>query len=345
MFYRRQEFTFIIQPQKEHCKKNSNYVRMTLLYRERRISMANLLEGKCAVVTGGGRGMGRETCLQFAKYGARVVVNDLGGSTIGEGADRSPAEEVADEIKQMGGQAVASYDNVADFAAAKNIIDTCVDNFGKIDILVNCAGIGDKLGVEFWDTSKETWDLVIGVNLTGTFNTMCHALGHMVKQKWGRIINFSSPSWMGCGGANAYGASKSGVSGLTTGLSTTLALKGFTNITCNAIVPIAKTRMNLPEGKLLWESLHKIGQITEQIYVESCDPPGPEHAPPMIVYLASEQGANITGQMIGTSRGRVALYSWPTEVKGLYKEGIWTPEELVKLVPRTFGQDLRTAKG
>jgi NAD(P)-dependent dehydrogenase (short-subunit alcohol dehydrogenase family) len=145
--------------------------------------VAKLLDGKCAVITGGGRGMGRETALSFARYGAKVVVNDLGTSTEGSGVDSSPANEVVAEIEKTGGVAVANYDNVADFNAAKNMIDSCVNNFGKIDILVNCAGIGDKREVEFWDTTEETWDLVIGVNLNGTFNTIRHALGYMVKQK------------------------------------------------------------------------------------------------------------------------------------------------------------------
>ena len=306
--------------------------------------MAKLLDGKCAVITGSGRGMGRETALLFAKHGARVVVNDLGTSTEGSGIDSTPADEVAAQIQKIGGIAVANYDNVADFAAAENLINTCVKNFGRIDILVNCAGIGDKKGVEFWETSKETWDLVIGVNLNGTFNTIRHAMPHMIQQQWGRIINFSSLSWIGCTGANAYAASKAGVSGLTMGMATTLGLKGYNNITCNAIVPIAETRRTWKD-KARWETFYKAGQITQLVFEESCDPPGPEHIPPIIAYLATEEAANITGQMIGTTRGRVALYSWPTEVKGLYKEGLWTPEELIKLVPRTFAQDLKTAKG
>ena len=166
----------------------------------------------------------------------------------------------------------------------------------------------------------------------------------MIQQKWGRIINFSSPSWIGCTGANAYAASKAGVSGLTMGLATTLGLKGFNNITCNAIAPIAETRRTW-KNKERFEAMYKAGQITQQIFEESCDPPGPEHTPPMIVYLATEEAANITGQMIATTRGRVALYRWPTEAKGLYKEGVWTPEELMILVPRTFAQDIKTAKG
>ena len=307
--------------------------------------MAKLLEGKCAVVTGGGRGMGRETALLFARHGAKVVVNDLGGEIQGGGADQAPADEVVAEIRKSGGTAVANYNDVSDYSGAENIVNSCIQNFGKIDILVNVAGIGDKRGVEFWEMSRETWDLVIGVNLNGTFNTIRHALPHMVKQQWGRIINFSSPSWMGCGGASAYTAAKAGVSGLTMGLATTFGVKGFKNITCNSIVPIADTRMSPKRGVERWQALYKAGQITTQIFEESCNPPGPEHAPPMIVYLATEEAANITGQMIGTSRGRVALYSWPTEVKGLYKDGLWTPEELVKLVPRTLAQDLKAAKG
>ena len=143
--------------------------------------MAKLLEGKCAVVTGGGRGMGKETCLLFAKHGAKVVVNDLGGGIQGGGADRAPADEVVAEIKKSGGEAVANYNDVSDFSAAGDIIDNCIKNFGKIDILVNVAGIGDKREGEFWEMSRETWDLVIGVNLNGTFNTIRHALPLMVK--------------------------------------------------------------------------------------------------------------------------------------------------------------------
>ncbi|UCC16435.1 MAG: SDR family NAD(P)-dependent oxidoreductase, partial [Dehalococcoidales bacterium] len=167
--------------------------------------MTGMLDGKCAVITGSGRGMGREIAMAMAKHGVKVVVNDLGGAPDGSGTDPSPADEVVAEITSAGGAAVANYDSVADFDSAANIIKTCVDNFGRIDILVNCAGIVGKRSPSFWETEKENWDRVIAVNLNGTFNTSRHALGFMVKQNSGRIINFSSPAWLGAG-ATAYTA-------------------------------------------------------------------------------------------------------------------------------------------
>lgn len=305
--------------------------------------MGYSLEGKCAVVTGAGRGQGREIAVAMAARGARVVVNDLGGTVDGTGADHAPADDVVSEIKKAGGMAVASYDSVADFAAAENIIRTCVGNFGRIDILVNCAGIGGRRARHFWETAKEDWDAVIGVNLNGTFNTCRHALGLMVQQKSGRIINFSSPSWLG-NGAGAYTASKGAVVSLTMGIAQTMALEGY-GVTCNAIVPIADTRMTPRRGREMWTRLFQAGLINRQIYLESCDPPGPEHIPGIVLYLATDDAADINGQVLGASRGRVALYSWPTEVKGIYKKGIWTLEELSEIVPATLSQDMRTARG
>jgi NAD(P)-dependent dehydrogenase (short-subunit alcohol dehydrogenase family) len=294
------------------------------------------------VVTGGGRGQGREIALALARQGVKTVVNDLGGATDGTGADRAPADEVVAEIVNSGGAAVADYHSVADFKGAQEMIDLCVHSFGQIDILVNCAGIGGKRASHFWETGKEDWDTVIGVNLNGTFNTCRHALGHMVKRKKGRIINFSSPSWLG-NGAGAYTASKGAVVSLTMGIAQTMAVEGY-DITCNALVPIADTRMTPKRGREMWERLFRAGLINRQIFEESCNPPGPEHIPAIVLYLASDEAAKINGQVLGASRGRVALYSWPTEVKGLYKDGVWTPEELVKLMP-ALERDMRTARG
>ena len=305
--------------------------------------MSISLEGKCVVVTGGGRGQGREIALAMAGRGSSVVVNDLGGAADGTGADRAPADQVVAEIMQAGGKAVANHDSVADFNGAANIIDTCVRSFGRIDVLVNCAGIGGKRPQSFWETSKDDWDTVIAVNLNGTFNTCRHALAYMVKQKSGRIINFSSPSWLG-NGASAYTASKGGVVSLTMGIAQQLALEGY-GITCNAVVPIAETRMSPRRGREMWEKLYRAGLINRQIFEESCDPPGPEHIPAIILYLATDEAANINGQILGASRGRVALYSWPTEVKGIYKEGVWTLEELAHRLPTAFGNGVKLDRG
>lgn len=303
--------------------------------------MANLLEGKCAVITGSGRGMGREIALAMAKQGVKVVVNDLGGAPDGTGADRAPADEVLAEIKAAGGVGVANYDSVADFNAAANIINTCVSNFGRIDILVNCAGIVGKRAPSFWEINKEDWDTVIDVNLSGTFNTCRHALGFMVKQKTGRIINFSSPAWLGAG-ATAYTASKGAVVSLTIGLAQVMSLGGY-EITCNAIVPIAATRIGPRGGGS--DRTYQAGLINRQLYEESLDPPGPEHVVAPVLYLSTDQAANFNGQIIGSSRGRVAVYTWPTEAKGIYKDGIWTLDELVRIVPKTLAMDLRKTRG
>ena len=306
--------------------------------------MAGLLNGKCAIITGGGRGQGKEIAQAMAAHGVKVVVNDLGGAVDGTGPDHSPADEVAAQINQLGGTAVANYESVADFDAAERIINSCVEHFGRIDILVNCAGIGGKRPSSFWETSKQDWDTVIEVNLNGTFNTCRHALACMVRQKSGRIINFSSPAWLG-NGASAYTASKGGIVSLTMGIAQTVAIGGYDGITCNALIPIAETRMSPRRGKDNWERLYRAGLINRQIYEESCDPPGPEHIPAIVLYLATDEAADFNGQVLGASRGRVALYSWPTEIKGLYKDGIWTLEELVERIPSTLAQNLRTDRG
>ena len=304
--------------------------------------MAGSLEGKCAVVTGSGRGMGREIALAMAKQGVKVVVNDLGGAPNGTGADHAPADEVVAEIAKARGVAVANYDSVGDFDAAANIIDTCVRNFGRIDILVNCAGIVGRGAPSFWETKKEDWDTVIAVNLNGTFNTSRHALGFMTKQKTGRIINFSSPAWLGAG-ATAYTASKGAIVSLTIGLAQAMMLAGY-DITCNAMVPIAATRIGPRRGPNS-DRTYQSGLINRQLYEESLDPPGPEHVVGPVLFLSTDQAADFNGQIIGSSRGRVAVYTWPTESKGIYKDGIWTLEELVKVIPKTLAMDLRKTRG
>ncbi len=305
--------------------------------------MAGLLEEKCAVITGGGRGQGREIALAMAECGAKVVVNDLGGETDGSGSDRTPSDEVAAEIIKKGGKAISDYNDVSDFDAAADIISTCIKEFGRIDILVNCAGIGGKKAGHFWETAKEDWDKVIAVNLNGTFNTCRHALAYMVKQNSGRIINFSSPAWLGMA-ASAYAASKGAVVSLTVGIAQQMALEGY-GITCNAIIPVAETRMSPRRGGDIWKRLYDAGLITKQICDESSDPPGPEHVVAAVLYLATDESSNINGQVIGASRGRVALYSWPTEINGLYKDGVWTPEELIKLFPATLARNLQKRRG
>jgi 3-oxoacyl-[acyl-carrier protein] reductase len=311
-----------------------------------------ILEGKCAVITGGGRGIGREVCLAMARQGAKVVVNDIGGGADTLSLDRGPADEVVEEIKKLGGLAVPSYDSVTNFRDAQNIIEKCVSNFGKIDILVNCAGgsgvaVGNapsETPIPFWELSEEAWDGGIALNLKGTFNTCRHALGYMSKQNWGRIINITSPAWLGIF-ADGYTAAKGGVVSLTVGLAQQLELDKY-KITCNAVAPIAATRIN-PGRKVadFWKRLYQSGLITRELCDISIDPSPPEHIPPIILYLCTEQAASINGHVFGASGGRVALYSNPSEKKGLYKKGVWTLEELMDLIPTSLTQDLIRARG
>lgn len=297
--------------------------------------MGNKLEGKAAVVTGAGRGIGRAIALELAKEGARVVVNDLGTGRSGEGTDASAAEEVVAEIRKNGGEAVPNADSVADFAAAGRMIQSCIDNFGRIDILVNVAGIlRDRMVHKM---SEEEWDAVINVHLKGTFNTIRHAAPHMREQKSGRIINFASESWLGIiAGQPNYAAAKGGIVSLTREVAGEMRNK---NVTVNAITPTAATRMNMNDDVIAnMKKMLESGVITQEMFDEFMDMPGPEFLAPVIAYLATDEAVGITGKVIACGGGRVALYSDPVEIKGLYKDhrkdGPWTIDDLTRLVPR-----------
>ncbi len=295
--------------------------------------MAKHLEGKNAVVTGGGRGIGRAVSLELAKQGAKVVVCDLGGSKSGEGADLGPAQQVVAEIKKAGGAAVASGENVTDFAAAERMIKTCVDNFGRIDILVNCAGIlRDRMT---FNMTEQEWDAVIAVHLKGMFNMCRHAAKLMREQKWGRIVSTTSDAWRGAPGQGNYAAAKGGITSLTYTLAGEL---GKYNVTVNAIAPIAATRMTMDEEvKARFTRAYESGMMNKDQYEEVINMPGPEYVAPVVAYLCSEEGKIFNGKVIGVQGGRVAVYSKPYEIAGLYrdhrKQGPWTVDEIIKLAP------------
>jgi len=329
--------------------------------------MANLLQGKSAVITGGAGNIGSEIALAMAGQGVKLVVNDTGTRRVrGIEKDTSMVDKVVAEIKDAGGTAIANYDSVADFAGAENIINTCVKNFGRIDILVNCAGgIISAQGeekLEFWETTDEIWDGTMDVNLKGTFHMCRHALAHMVKQNYGRIINSSSQSWLGAGAdPGAYVAAKAGIISLTTSIAQQMLLDGY-NITCNAIAPLSDQKLGrdaeyykkmqwnsdqMAAGGR-WERLYKAGLINQAFYEQmSIARPTttPDHIPPIVLYLAADETTNINGRVFGVSKGRISLYSEPTEIKNLYKEGVWTLDELVKLVPSTLASGVRRARG
>jgi NAD(P)-dependent dehydrogenase (short-subunit alcohol dehydrogenase family) len=241
-----------------------------------------------------------------------------------------------EEIKKAGGVAVANGDDVTSFEGAGRMIQTCVDNFGRIDILINCAGIlRDRM---IFNMSEAEWDAVIAVHLKGMFNTVRHAAPLMRQQKWGRLVSMTSDAWRGAPGQGNYSAAKGGIVSLTR---TVAGEMGKYNVTCNAIAPIAATRMTL-DGEVVerLKRAFEAGMMTEEQYNELTDMPGPEFVAPVVAYLCTEEAAAINGKVIGCGGGRMALYSDPVEIRGLYKDfrkdGPWAVDDLIKLVPRTL---------
>jgi NAD(P)-dependent dehydrogenase (short-subunit alcohol dehydrogenase family) len=270
-----------------------------------------LLDGKVAIVTGSGGGIGRCHALALAKEGAKVVVNDVGGDRSGTGGAKAMADKVVDEIKAAGGEAAANYDSVATMAGGKAIVQTALDAFGKIDILVNNAGIlRDKSLLKM---DENMWDGVIAVHLKGTFACTQPAAAWMKENgQGGRIINTSSTSGLlGNFGQSNYGAAKAGIAGFTRVCAIELAKYG---ITVNALVPVAKTRMT--------EDLAPFAQLGEGEL-------DPAHISPMLVFLASDLGKDINGKFFLIQGPRISMM----EVKateGVGKDGMWTPQEIAK---------------
>ena len=301
--------------------------------------MPGRLEGKNAVVTGAGRGIGREVALVLGAEGANVVVVDPGSARDGSGIDRAPAEEVGAEIKKAGGTATACLESVADFDAAETIIKRCVDNYGTLDILVNCAGILRERMI--FNMSPEEFDAVVRVHLYGTWNCMRHASVLMRLQKSGSIINFTSDAWRGGGiGQCNYSAAKGGIVSLTYTVARELGRYG---VTVNAIAPMAATRMTLDEGvKAGMRKRYESGLITKERLERFLATPGPEFIAPMVAYLASDAAADINGQVFHVERDKISIYNMPEPVKEILKDedgGMWTIDEIETLVPQKLLDD------
>ena len=296
--------------------------------------MTDRLKDKVAVVTGAGNGIGRAIALAIAAEGAKVVVNDLGCSTTGEGASSGPADQVAEEIRRAGGTAVANYDSVATMAGGQAIVQTAINQFGRIDILANVAG--NDRGRMVFNLTEEEWDVVIDVHLKGTFITTKFASQLMRQQKSGRIINCTSAAGLiGEPGHSNYCAAKAGIAGFTRAVARELGRYG---ITVNAFMPGAATRMAGLVTEEIWKKRVEEGTALPGI---SWPLPPPEDVAPVVAYLATDEAAHINGQIIGVIGPRVFLYNHPTEVKTIYKkEGRWTVEDLIELVPLTLGQGL-----
>jgi NAD(P)-dependent dehydrogenase (short-subunit alcohol dehydrogenase family) len=300
--------------------------------------MGKRLEGRAAVVTGAGRGIGRAIAELLAAEGAAVVVNDLGGAVDGTGASHGAADEVVEAIRARGGRAVANYDSVADFAAAERIVATAVREFGAIDILVNNAGIlRDRM---IFNMTEEDWDAVIAVHLKGTFNCTRHATRHMREQRRGAIVSISSTSGMyGNSGQANYGAAKDGIAGLTRVAARDVGRYG---IRVNAVCPGAMTRMigTIPQQARSVRAERGISTgAGERAFPLGNF--GPENVAPFAVYLTTDAARNVNGQTFLVMAGLVSLLNYPAPARTMFRQdGRWTPEEIATVFPHTLGMDL-----
>jgi NAD(P)-dependent dehydrogenase (short-subunit alcohol dehydrogenase family) len=272
-----------------------------------------MVRDKVAVVTGAGRGIGRAVALLMAEHGAKVVVNDVGAEVSGEGRDPSPAEEVVAAIKAAGGEATINGDSVADPKGAERIVQSAIDAFGRLDIVVNNAGIlRDRI---FHRMSNEEWEAVIGVHLMGTFYVSRAAAAHFRQRESGAYVHFTSTTGLvGNVGQANYGAAKLGIVALSKAIA--LDMRRY-NVRSNCVSPFAWSRM--------------IGSIPtdtpeQQVRVEKLKRMTPDKIAPMVVFLASDQAKDVSGQVFGVRNNEIFLFSQPRPLRSVHRGEGWTPE-------------------
>ena len=293
--------------------------------------MSGINDGRVVIVTGSGRGIGRAHALAFAAEGAKVVVNDLGAEVDGSGSSAGPAGEVVDEIRAGGGEAVANGDDVSDWEGAQRLVNTAVETFGRLDVLVNNAGIlRDRMLVNMTD---DEWDAVIKVHLRGTFGPTRWAAAYWREQAKGgeandaRIINTSSPSGIyGNPGQTNYGAAKGGIASFTIIAAMELARYG---VTVNAIAPVALTRMTAGLGGAT--------QLPDR-KPDEFDAMAPENISPLVVWLGSPGSKDVTGRVFNVGGGRISVAESWVAGPGVDKGDRWSPAELGDVVPKLVAE-------
>jgi len=276
-----------------------------------------MVKDKVVVVTGAGGGIGRDFALAFAEHGARVVVNDLGTSVAGEGASAGPAQKVADEIKAMGGEAVACADSVADWDAANRIVKTAIDAFGRIDVVVNNAGIlRDRF---FFNLSVEDWRTVIDVHLNGSFYVSRAAAPYFKSQGSGSYVHMTSTSGLigNLGQAN-YSAAKLGIVGLSKSIALDMARYG---VRSNCIAPFAWSRMI---GSIPTETPEQKARVEKMKVMQTAK------IAPLAVFLAGDAAAGVSGQIFAVRANELFLMSQSRPLRSVHRAGGWTPQSIAE---------------
>ncbi len=264
--------------------------------------MTKQLEGKAAIVTGSSRGIGRAVAKALSEHGASVVVN---------GREDEAVRETTQEILSSGGRAFGCTGSVADFEFSGTLVDTCIGEFGAIDILINCAGVVEPPGSSILDLDFDDWQNLIGVHLTSVFNTCRHASPHMVRQGSGSIVNTSSHAYTGRYGGTGYPAGKGGTNSLTFAIAAELREH---SIRVNAVCPGAKTRISSgPDYERHIDRLHARGVLDDATRAVSLAPPPPEMVAPLYVALASDLTRDVTGRVFSAAGGYVGLHTPPDE--------------------------------